>query len=127
MTGSRSRARAAAFGIVRPENFGQPGVTDYRNPDLAEAMRVLGFVQHFGAGIPTARQALAKNGNPPPEFDVQPAYLGVIVRPSAMKTIAFVTTRGGVGKTSLVYHLAWMYAELGLSVIAADLDLRRPT
>ena len=71
-----------AFGIVRPENFGQPGVTDYRNPDLAEAMRVLGFVQHFGAGIPTARQALAKNGNPPPEFDVQPAYLGVIVRPA---------------------------------------------
>jgi ATP-dependent DNA helicase RecG len=70
------------FGIVRPENFGQPGVTDYRNPDLAEAMRVLGFVQHFGAGIPTARQALAKNGNPPPEFDVQPAYLGVIVRPA---------------------------------------------
>jgi ATP-dependent DNA helicase RecG len=68
------------FGIVSPENFGQPGVTDYRNPNLAEAMRVLGFVQHFGAGIPTARQALAKNGNPPPEFDVQPAYLGVIVR-----------------------------------------------
>jgi ATP-dependent DNA helicase RecG len=69
-----------AFGIVRPENFGQPGVTDYRNPDLAEAMRVLGFVQRFGAGIPTARQALANNGNPPPEFDVQPAYLGVVVR-----------------------------------------------
>ena len=30
--------------------------------------------------------------------------------------------KGGVGKTSLVYHLAWMYADLGLSVIAADLD-----
>ena len=71
-----------AFGIVSAENFGQAGVTDYRNPDLAEAMRVLGFVQHFGAGIPTARKALAKNGNPPPEFDVQPAYLGVIVRPA---------------------------------------------
>jgi ATP-dependent DNA helicase RecG len=70
------------FGIVRPENFGQPGVTDYRNPDLAEAMGVLGFVQHFGAGIPTARSALAKNGNLPSEFDVQSAYLGVIVRPA---------------------------------------------
>ncbi len=68
------------FGIVSPENFGQPGVTDYRNPDLAEAMRVLGFVQRFGAGIPTARQALAKNGNPPLDFDVQPAYVGVIAR-----------------------------------------------
>ena len=39
-----------------------------------------------------------------------------------MKTIAFFNNKGGVGKTSLVYHLAWMYAELGLSVVAADLD-----
>jgi chromosome partitioning protein len=39
-----------------------------------------------------------------------------------MKTIAFFNNKGGVGKTSLVYHLAWMYAELGVSVLAADLD-----
>ena len=39
-----------------------------------------------------------------------------------MKTIAFFNNQGGVGKTSLVYHLAWMYADLGLSVVAADLD-----
>jgi cellulose biosynthesis protein BcsQ len=39
-----------------------------------------------------------------------------------MKTIAFFNNKGGVGKTSLVYHLAWMYADLGLSVLAADLD-----
>ena len=39
-----------------------------------------------------------------------------------MKTIAFFNNKGGVGKTSLVYHLAWMYAELKLRVIAADLD-----
>jgi chromosome partitioning protein len=39
-----------------------------------------------------------------------------------MKTIAFFNNKGGVGKTSLVYHLAWMYRELGLNVIAADLD-----
>jgi cellulose biosynthesis protein BcsQ len=37
-------------------------------------------------------------------------------------TIAFFNSKGGVGKTSLVYHLAWMYADLGLSVVAADLD-----
>lgn len=41
---------------------------------------VLGFVQHFGAGIPTARRELARNGNPPPEFNVQPTYVGVTVR-----------------------------------------------
>lgn len=39
-----------------------------------------------------------------------------------MKTIAFFNNKGGVGKTSLVYHLSWMYAELGLNIIAADLD-----
>jgi ATP-dependent DNA helicase RecG len=65
------------YGAVTAENFGQPGVTDYRNPNLAEALRILGFVQDFGAGIPTARQALARNGNPPLVFDVQPTYVGV--------------------------------------------------
>ena len=39
-----------------------------------------------------------------------------------MKTLAFFNTKSRVGKTSLVYHLAWMYAELGVRVIAADLD-----
>ena len=39
-----------------------------------------------------------------------------------MKTIAFFNNKGGVGKTSLVYHLAWMYADLGMNVVAADLD-----
>jgi chromosome partitioning protein len=36
--------------------------------------------------------------------------------------IAFFNNKGGVGKTSLVYHLSWMYAGLGLTVLAADLD-----
>lgn len=39
-----------------------------------------------------------------------------------MKTIAFFNNKGGVGKTSLIYHLAWMFSELGVKVIAADLD-----
>lgn len=36
--------------------------------------------------------------------------------------VAFFNNKGGVGKTSLVYHLAWMYYDLGLKVVAADLD-----
>lgn len=36
--------------------------------------------------------------------------------------IAFFNNKGGVGKTSLVYHLAWMYRDMGLRVVAADLD-----
>lgn len=36
--------------------------------------------------------------------------------------ITFFDNKGGVGKTSLVYHLSWMLADLGHRVIAADLD-----
>jgi chromosome partitioning protein len=39
-----------------------------------------------------------------------------------MRTIAFFNNKGGVGKTALVYHLAWMFNDLGLSVLAVDLD-----
>lgn len=39
-----------------------------------------------------------------------------------MKTIAFFNNKGGVGKTSLVYHMAWMFADRGLKVLVADLD-----
>jgi chromosome partitioning protein len=38
------------------------------------------------------------------------------------KIIAFFNNKGRVGKTSLVYHLAWMYGNLGYRVVAADLD-----
>jgi cellulose biosynthesis protein BcsQ len=36
--------------------------------------------------------------------------------------VTFFNNKGGVGKTSLVYHLAWMYAQLGVRVVAVDLD-----
>jgi cellulose biosynthesis protein BcsQ len=39
-----------------------------------------------------------------------------------MTSIAFFNSKSGVGKTSLVYHLAWMFSEMGLRVVAADLD-----
>ena len=52
----------------------------YRNPNLAEALRVLGFVQRFGFGIAAARRALADNGNPPPQFTIEPTFVRVAVR-----------------------------------------------
>ncbi len=36
--------------------------------------------------------------------------------------LAFFSNKAGVGKTSLVYHLAWMYAALHKRVLAVDLD-----
>jgi ATP-dependent DNA helicase RecG len=63
------------YGSVTIENFGQPGLTDYRNPNLAEAMRALGLVQRFGAGITIARKSLGNRLG----FMVQPGMVTAIV------------------------------------------------
>lgn len=67
------------YGSVTAENFGRPGLADYRNPQLAAAFKVLGYAQRFGAGITLARQSLGKNGNPPPEFQTEPNFVIVTV------------------------------------------------
>ncbi|NEP11124.1 MAG: transcriptional regulator [Symploca sp. SIO2C1] len=68
------------FGQVNKLNFGQPGITDYRNPHLAEVMKNLGYAQRFGVGIQLARQQLQKNGNPPLELVVEDTHVLAIVR-----------------------------------------------
>jgi len=67
------------YGQVTSGNFGK-GVTDYRNPLIAEAMHVLGYVQRFGFGVPLARRHLRNNGNPEPDFQFEPTYVAVTVR-----------------------------------------------
>jgi len=39
-----------------------------------------------------------------------------------MTTLAFFNNKGGVGKTTLLYHLAWMLADMGKRVLVADFD-----
>ena len=68
------------YGALNAENFGQPGIVDYRNQILAEAMRVLGLAQRYGAGIPTARRALLNNAQPEPDFRVEPNWVHCTVR-----------------------------------------------
>jgi len=68
------------YGLVNRNNFGRPGITDYRNPHLAEAMRNLGYVQKFGVGIALARQALLGNANPPLEFRVEDTHVLALIR-----------------------------------------------
>ena len=55
---------------------------DYRNALLAEIMHHLGFAQRFGLGVPLADRALRENGNPPAEFEFQPAQVTVTLRPA---------------------------------------------
>ena len=76
------RSPGGLYGRMSPRNFGA-GETDYRNPLVAELMHHLGFAQRFGLGVPLAREALAQNENPEPEFRFQPTLVEVVVRPSA--------------------------------------------
>ena len=67
------------YGMATPENF--PGRTDYRNPVVSEAMATLGYVNRFGRGVIRAREALAHNGNPVPEFELDdPTGVVAVIR-----------------------------------------------
>ncbi len=68
------------YGNVTEDNFGTPGITDYRNPNVADVLRTFGFVQAFGRGIPVARRELERNGNPPLEFIVNRSAVVCLVR-----------------------------------------------
>jgi ATP-dependent DNA helicase RecG len=67
------------YGSVTAQNFGKPGFSDYRNPQLAAAFKVLGYAQRFGAGITLAQQALAKNSNPPARFEIEQNFVLAII------------------------------------------------
>lgn len=68
------------YGNVTAENFGKPGVTDYRNPNIAAALKTFGYIQAFGRGIATAKRMLELNGNPPLEFKTDPSAVVAILR-----------------------------------------------
>ncbi len=68
------------YGNVTQENFGNPGITDYRNPNICDVLKTFGFVQAFGRGIATVRSAMKDNGNPDPEFEVNQSSVLCILR-----------------------------------------------
>ena len=56
------------YGEATPQNF--PDASDYRNVVLAEAMKVLGYVNRFNYGVKRAIAELVQNGNGEPNFDL---------------------------------------------------------
>lgn len=40
----------------------------------------------------------------------------------SIPTLTFFNNKGGVGKTTLVYHLSWMFSELGIKTLVVDCD-----
>jgi len=70
------------YGNVTPQNFAAPGITDYRNPNVGDILKTLGFVQAFGRGIAIARRTLKDNGNPELEFNVSSSMVVCTLKPS---------------------------------------------
>lgn len=66
------------YGLATATNF--PRQTSYRNPVIAEAMKVLGFVNRFGRGVERAQAALKDNGSDPAQFEFGDTFFGVTVR-----------------------------------------------
>jgi len=66
---------------IPTDRFGEPGVTGYRNPNIAEAMHNLGLVERFGIGLELARKSLAENGNPSLELRTEGNFVFVVLRP----------------------------------------------
>ena len=67
------------YGELNKDNFGTEGITAYRNPTIASALKNLGFVERFGFGIPQARRTLKENGNPELELKPEdPAILAIV-------------------------------------------------
>jgi len=68
------------YGNVTVENFGKPGITDYRNPNIADVLKTFGYIQAFGRGIAIARKLLRDNGNPEMIFEVNASAVMCIIR-----------------------------------------------
>ena len=56
------------YGNACPDNF--PDVNDYRNPVIAEALKVMGYVNKFNRGIARVQKELVENGNGRAAFTV---------------------------------------------------------
>lgn len=66
------------YGSARPDNF--PNQNDYRNPIVAEALKIMGYVNKFNRGVATAQAELTANGNPPAKFIYNlPLYFSVTI------------------------------------------------
>ncbi len=66
------------YGEATQQNF--PTRNSYRNPVIAEALKLMGFVNRFGYGVQRAQALLAENGNPPAEFEFDEHSVRVTIR-----------------------------------------------
>ena len=77
------------YGRVTVDNFAsQEGMTDYRNPKLAEVMGKTQLIEKYGYGIGAIRRSMKRNGNSPPEFRVGETNVTVVLRKLDLDALA---------------------------------------
>jgi len=85
------------YGKATPQNF--PEVNDYRNTVVAEALKVLGFVNRFSRGVLRVKEELKENGNGEPQFSLDLVTAFLVVEPISSKSALFLQSEEkGEGK-----------------------------
>lgn len=120
--------------VNNTDKFGQAicaFVNDYRNAVIAEALRVLGFVNRFSRGVQRVENDLMENGNGQPEFDLSlGTAFKVIVRKAHMDETE-KETENPSSKFSLsepqrkVFHLLCMNSDITYAELMRQTNLSR--
>lgn len=71
------------YGKARPENF--PEVNDYRNPIIAQALKIMGYVNMFNRGVSRVKNMMVENGSKEPLFNVDKITAFEVISYSAIK------------------------------------------
>lgn len=71
------------YGKARPDNF--PEVNDYRNPIIAQALKVMGYVNMFNRGVSRVKNMMIENGSEEPVFNVDKITAFEVISYSAIK------------------------------------------
>ena len=74
------------YGKANPQNF--PYVNDYRNSVVAEALKVLGFVNRFSRGVIRVKEELLENGNGDPQFSLDLVTAFLVVESISTKVLS---------------------------------------
>ena len=65
-------------------------MNDYRNPIVAEGMKIMGFVNMFNHGVQNVKDLLKENENPQPSFNVDKITVFEVVVPISGPDDAYV-------------------------------------
>ena len=116
------------YGNARPENF--PNVNDYRNPVIAEAMKVLGYVNRFNRGIARVKRELDDNGNPEAVFDYRKiGVFGVAVYDALyqrLETLKAETAKFSIISGSSTFSVSMKNPEKVIALIKEDKHITIP-